>query len=330
MTNWNRQLNRTHHPSMRVAYQFYQRSQAPQPLVSPQQLFFQPQQQDRVRLSRVSTLMQQRGIPFPQLRLTSPPPPPAAPSRNINSLSSSRGIVRPQQLLRPPVNSSLDAQLNYKQEVSVQSAYKEWQSGVRESHGSNRSPRIDQYARNSRFGPGHAWCGFFVSWNYSQAGFKYPQNLASYQKARDFFMYRSYTSRSRETHAKLDDLRAKHQQQGHQRQYFMLEESPNIKYVNNYKRYFGHINAEANTFNYRNLPVRPGDTVLFHHGHVGMVVDYNPQTGQMVTIEGNTTGKGPDGKRRSQAVVRKEWDLKDPDIRAKFDGFGRPARDDFE
>lgn len=231
--------------------------------------------------------------------------------------------------LMPLGNTAHSSHLDTLMQGTVTSAVKEWQAGVRESAGSNRSIRIDQYARNAKFGPGYAWCGFFVAFNYSQMGFKYPESLASYQKARDFFMYRSYTDHSAAKNKSLDQLRLQHQQQGNQRQYFTLPESPNHQYVKNYQKLFGHYADQANTFTYQNLPLRPGDTVLYHQGHVGQVISYNQQTGKLITIEGNTSGTGPDGRQRSQAVVRKEYDLSKPSVRKIFDGFGRPALGDF-
>lgn len=182
---------------------------------------------------------------------------------------------------------------------------------------------------------GGEWCGFFTGFNYKQNGFKHTSHLASYQKARDFFMYRDYTSKTGSAkNAENDQTRLAHEQAGSARQYFMLQESPTIDRVNRNgswgKQRYGHFDAAANTFNYQNLPIRAGDTALFSHGHVGMVESYNPATGRLVTVEGNTSGMGPDGQRRSQAVVRKEYDLTDPAVRRKFDGFGRPSALDFE
>jgi len=214
---------------------------------------------------------------------------------------------------------------------SVDSAYKEWNSGVCETHGKNRSPRIDQYARNASFGKGYEWCGFFVAFNYSQSGFKEPEQLASYQKARDFFLYRSYTDNSSKKNDELDSLQLQHQLSGDQRKYFMLEGSTNIKRVSKdlpdrYKNY----DAKANTFSYENLPIMPGDTALFSRGHLGMVVEYDQATGKMTTIEGNSVGKNAKGKTVYGGVTMNEYDLSDPATRKKFDGFGRPSAFDFE
>ena len=224
-------------------------------------------------------------------------------------------------------SSANDIKLSQVQTKSVMFADKEWRMGVRE-WGKNTSPRINAYASNAQFSPGYAWCGFFVAFNYAEAGFKYSPYLASAQKARDFFMYRSYTDRSNSTNNQLDQLRNQHAMQGSQRQYFMLEESPNRSYVREEGQCFRNYNAQANIFNYRTLPIRPGDTVVFS-GHVCMVDSYDRNTGKLKTIEGNATGIGPDGKTWEQAVVRCEYDLTNPAVRKKFDGFGRPAAYDF-
>lgn len=234
-----------------------------------------------------------------------------------------------------PLNGPADAQLAQLQARSVASAQQEWQNGVRESGGSNRGPRVDDYARAAQMRPGGEWCGFFTGFNYQQNGFKDNPSLASYQKARDYFMYRTYTSNTGSArNQQNDETRAQHAQAGSSRQYFMLPESPTRHRVTRAGSWgnqrYGHYNADANTFNYQNLPIRGGDTALFTRGHVGMVESYNPATGVLTTIEGNASGMGADGRRRSQAVVRKTYNLSDPAVRQQFDGFGRPSRFDFE
>lgn len=248
----------------------------------------------------------------------------AAPSVSTPVL---RPLFNPQIPLSGLTNNSQLA-LSQRLQQAVQAGLAEWRKGVRETS-QNSSPRIDIYARNAKFNRGYEWCGFFTAFAHSQAGFKHPEHYASYQKARDFFMYRNYTDRSQNTNRELDLLRQKHQQQGSTRQYFMLEESNNHAYLKNQAPFFRHYSAEANTFQWQNLPIQAGDVALFNHGHVGMVVSYNAQTGHLVTLEGNTSGKGPDGKQWSQAVVMKEYNLSQSSDRKRFDGFGRPALGDF-
>ena len=67
--------------------------------------------------------------------------------------------------------------------------------------------------------------------------------------------------------------------------------------------------------------IREGDTALFSRGHVGLVESYDPTSGRLVTIEGNSIG---------EAVRRRTYNLNDPRDRAAFEGFGRPARGDFD
>lgn len=314
-------------------------------LKSPAQLFgsantgtasapvnLQPAHQPAQSFSRVSQWLQAPARPAPVQVTTSVGrvsqilrSPDQLLLRQPSTQASARPVLR--GLLGNTAMSS--PQRSQIQRVLVSSAQREWQSGVRET-GRNRGPRIDAYARNAKFGPGHEWCGFFTAFNYSQAGFKYPESFASYQKARDFFLYRSYTSRSAQTHQNLDQLRQSHRAQGDGRQYMIMEGSAAIDYVNNYKRYYSHINLAEMTYSWQNIPIQPGDVALFSRGHVGQVDSYNPQTGILVTIEGNTSGEGPDGKRWSQAVVRKSYDLSKPEVRARFDGFGRAALADFE
>lgn len=295
-------------------------------LSNPAQLFRQAPISPRPALSQVSELLARSG--------------------SLSTPTSSRDqiLLRPLAAQTPAVLPLFPAQasgalhqvghlLNPKyqqiQQVMVSTGLREWQAGVRESGGSNRGARINQYAANAKFGPGYEWCGFFTAWNYSQAGFKYPEHFASYQKARDFFLYRSYTSRDPGLHRELDQLRQQQQASGSARQYMIMQESPTFDYVKDYKQYYGHVNLAQMTFNWQTIPIQPGDVALFSHGHVGMVISYDARSGRLETVEGNTSGTGPDGKYRSQAVVRKSYDLSKAADRQKFDGFGRAALGDF-
>src|SRR5690606_7816297 len=105
-----------------------------------------------------------------------------------------------------------------------------------------------------------------------------PENFASYQKARDFFLYRSYTSRSPSLHQQLDQLRQSQTAAGTPRQYFIMEGSPTFDYVKAYKSYYSHLDLKAMTYNWQNIPIQPGDVALFSHGHVGLVISYDSKT----------------------------------------------------
>lgn len=259
----------------------------------------------------------------------------AAPSQAVGAVKTSiptqaRPVLRGLPQIQAPASvRPVSAANTERQRIIVDSGIKEWQSGVKESGGSNRGPRIDTYAKNSKFGKGYEWCGFFVAFNYSEAGFKTPEHFASYQKARDFFLYRSYTSRDSGLHARLDQQRASDTAAGSTRQYFAMAESNVFEYIDAYGRYYEHIDPEALKHTWQNIPIQPGDVALFNHGHVGMVVSYDQRSGELVTLEGNTSGEGPDGKRWSQAVVRKTYDLSKASDRKRFDGFGRAADSDF-
>jgi len=218
---------------------------------------------------------------------------------------------------------------------AVNSARNEWSQGIREAWGTSKEKNVGKYYQGTGFkaDPSSGWCGFFVAYNYQKSGFKYAPSLASMEKARDFFLYRQYTDRSSKKHAELDQLKSQHQSQGSQRQFFVLAESPGRKFIQNYQKYYPHINLEQQTFDYSNLPIRPGDTVLFETGrsggHVGMVESYNPNTGKLTTIEGNTSGTGPSGNTINQGVARKTYDLTNAQTRKRIQGFGRPADGDF-
>lgn len=237
-----------------------------------------------------------------------------------------------------PTNLTADSQLQALQQLAVESAVREWQSGVQEEYGvledgsrgfTDSSPRIDQYATNAGMRTGGDWCGYFTAFNYNEAGgFDDSNYLASYQKALFFFNYRQYTDASDATNAEYDQLQAQHQSEGSTRQFFVVEGSDPDYFTNRVNR-FPNYNLEDNTFDYQSLPIRPGDTALWQRGHVGMVESYDPSSGTLTTIEGNATGTGNDGERAYQSVVRNTYDLSDPEVRQEFTGFGRPALSDF-
>jgi hypothetical protein len=224
------------------------------------------------------------------------------------------------RIAAPAVNETQDARLARYQSAAMNSARSELADGVKENRrrGPNRGDRVEEYARKAGMRPGE-WCGHFTAWNYTSAAeaggarFTGQKRLHSYQKARSYFMYRSYTSNSRSTIEKNNALRAQHEQQGSTRRYMTFSGSVGDKYAS--RRNLPH---ETYT-DPSQLPIREGDTALFAHGHVGMVESYNRNSGLLTTIEGNVGDR----------VQRKTYDLNDPAVRAKFDGFGRPAAGDF-
>ena len=262
------------------------------------------------------------------------PLPQAAPSPAIGAVqtpirSQARPVLRGLPTLMSPTITPASPHSAERQRIIVSSGLQEWQRGIKESGGSNRGPRIDAYAKNAKFGTGYEWCGFFTAFNYSKVGFKTPEHFASYQKARDFFLYRSYTSRDSGLHAQLDQQRTNDNKAGSSRQYFAMAESNVFKYIDGHRSHYGHIDPKDIKHTWQDIPIQPGDVALFNHGHVGMVVSYDQSSGKLVTIEGNTSGEGPDGKRWTQAVVRKTYDLSTSADRKRFDGFGRAADSDF-
>ncbi len=244
-------------------------------------------------------------------------------------------------------NRQLDDEVANRQQASVDVAIQEWESLVREKGSTNRGTRVDDYIRNAGLNPkadynkkregvqGAEWCGAFVGFAMTQSGFKDAPSMASYQKARDYFLYRSYTGRK--SNEELDELRAQQEATGSTRQYFILEgsDSDTAEKVKKKGKYgqgkYGHYDPDANTFEYQSLPIQPGDVALFKHGHVGMVKSYDPQSGALETIEGNTGGtRADDTKAGANAVVQKKYDLTKDKDRTKFDGFGRPSSGDFQ
>ncbi|HEY9843437.1 MAG: hypothetical protein ACAI44_01235 [Candidatus Sericytochromatia bacterium] len=289
-------------------------------LVNPSQLFGPALQQPAPRLNQVSSRLNQVSSLLGRQDQVQTPFRPNGGQAVLHPLFQQGQVGT---IFLPPRQSQIH-------QVIVSSGLREWQQGVRESGGANRGARINQYAANAEFGPGYEWCGFFTAWNYSQAGFQYPEHFASYQKARDFFLYRSFTSRDPGLHRQQDQLRVQQQAEGSSRQYFIMAGSPTYDYVRDHPKYYAHVNLAAMTHSWQSLPIQPGDVALFSHGHVATVVSYDRNSGRLETVEGNTSGTGPDGKFRSQAVVRKSYELSQADDRAKFDGFGRAAQGDFK
>lgn len=238
-------------------------------------------------------------------------PPAGAGSPNASQVAPTSG---------PTITPSgpADAQLAQLQHAAIESARRELAAGVRDD-GHNRSPRVDQYARDGGMNVGQAWCGFFTGFNYNEAareaGGRFTENVRfhSMQKARAYFEYRNYTNNSRAENQRLDALQARQTAEGSPRRWMVLSGSGGERHATSNGR--PHEVYEPN-----NLPIREGDTALFSHGHVGMVESYDQRTGRLVTIEGNSTG----GR-----VCRNEYNLNNPAHRARFEGFGRPARSDF-
>lgn len=214
-----------------------------------------------------------------------------------------------------------DQRLQMIQNKTMDKARADLDAGVREdpSMGNNRSKRIDEYARSGGMDVGQEWCGHFTAFQYTSAAkdsglsFSGQQRMHSYEKARSYFLYRNYTDASKTTVAKNEQLREAHTADGSARRFMTFQGSTGDRFANGQK-----LPHEVYTST-RDLPIRAGDTALFSHGHVGMVEGYNPATGILTTIEGNNGNK----------VARKTYDLNDPAVRAKFDGFGRPASGDF-
>lgn len=212
-----------------------------------------------------------------------------------------------------------DGRLASIQQGAVDVARRELDAGVREHGGRNRGTRVDQYARNAGMPVGGEWCGYFATHGYTEAArahggrFTGQHRLHSYQKARSYYLYRNYTNASRAEVNRNETLRTAHGEQGSQRRYMTFDGSVGDRYAS--ARNLPHETYTSP----RDLPIRAGDTALFAHGHIGMVADYNRDTGILTTIEGNVGNR----------VQERTYDLNDPAVRARFDGFGRPAAGDF-
>ena len=249
---------------------------------------------------------------------TPEPPTSLASSANDNSTSDNLASHEISAIEVPtPEPKTTDEILAILQERSVKSAQSELAAGVREIGSTNRSPRVDAYTRAARMSLGGEWCGYFVNWNYhvvaEELGGRFRLSMHSLQKGRDSYLYRSYTSHSSATKAKLDALAQEHREQGSMRQLFVFENSPGHKRAQRLDK------PAQITNNHQELAIRPGDTALFEWGHLGLVESYEASTGRLTTIEGNAGNR----------VKHKVYDLSQASVRAKFVGFGRPALGDF-
>lgn len=249
-------------------------------------------------------------------------PPPRAPATSPAQAAPSNGPASGPLSVQPGTPAArADGELAQLQARTMDAARRDLAAGVREEPalGDNRGRRVDQYARDAGMSPGGEWCGYFSSFQYSEAArsaggtFEGRHHMHSMQKARAFFEYRSYTDNRPATNQRLDELRARHEAEGSARRWMTLSGSGGERHAVSHGR--PHEVYEPST-----LPLRAGDTAIFSHGHVGLVESYDQATGRLVTIEGNTSG----GR-----VARHEYDLNDPRVRARFEGFGRPARGDF-
>lgn len=217
---------------------------------------------------------------------------------------------------RPPAVAGLRGLLAR----SVDLARAELALGVREAGGANRGPRVDLYARTAGMSVGGEWCGYFASFCYTQAargaglGFAGQKQLHSVQKARAWFLYRSYTRDW--TAARLaawEQTRAQHRAEGDTRRYMTLRGSPGDRFASS------HGLPHEVYDRWQDLPLVPGDYVMWP-GHMGLVESFDRSTGLLTTIEGNTANR----------VARHTYRLADAAVRARFEGFGRPASGDFE
>lgn len=243
---------------------------------------------------------------------------PASPGAPANAGAPGTAPAAPLTPATAPTGDTpADTELARLQSTAVASARRELDAGVREQGGANRGPRVDQYAARANMPPGE-WCGYFTGFNYSEAAraaggeFTGINGFHSMQKARSFFEYRSYTDNSAGTNARLDGLRETHAAEGSTRRWMTLSGSGGQSHAAQHGR--PHEVFEPST-----LPIRPGDTAVFSRGHLGMVEAYDQETGRLTTIEGNAGDR----------VQRRTYDLNNPADRARFEGFGRPARGDF-
>ncbi len=248
---------------------------------------------------------------------TAPPPLPAGDAPRAGQTQGPQGATT---VGEPVPAGAGDARLAELQRRTMASATHELEAGVREDAGNpNRGTRIDQYARSGGMPAGQEWCGHFTAFNYTTAAgaeglhFAGQQRMHSYQKARSFFMYSNYTDNSAGTRAANAQLRTQQTEEGSARRYLTFPGSTGDRYAEAHHLPHEVINSPSE------LPIRAGDTVLFSHGHVGLVEGYDPASGRLTTIEGNTNNR----------VQRHTYDLNDPAVRARFDGFGRPASGDF-
>lgn len=142
-----------------------------------------------------------------------------------------------------------------------------YQGGTRETNGPNRGKLVDQIHRDNNAHPknSYAWCGIFVGANYAKAGVRKEMLRKgvfwSGIRLHMFLTQGTYTNGKRspwwQPHPHVD-LRGKH---GAAEKHAIAAFAP-----------------------------QPGDIVLFkqNFGHVGIVDGYDPSTGHIDVMEGNS------------------------------------------
>ncbi|MGE0712070.1 MAG: peptidoglycan-binding protein [Planctomycetota bacterium] len=245
-------------------------------------------------------------------------PSPTQPSSQPSGGSDATNLPAP-----PLPSAEGGTRLDQIQRLVIESARYELSLGVRETGSSNSGGRVDLYARTAGMSTGYEWCGFFASFNYTQAARRLglvwagQHELHSVGKVRAFFLYRSYTqSWTRANLARWEATRSTHQRQGSTRRYMVFQSSAGQRWARS-----KGLTCEVYA-GYGDLPIRAGDYVVWSrgdNGHIGLVEAYDRGSGRLTTIEGNT----------SNSVRRKVYELSSASARATIDGFGRPAMGDF-
>lgn len=159
-------------------------------------------------------------------------------------------------------------------------------------------------------------------------GFKYPTSMGSTDKAAAFFVYRDFTAApGKGLNPSFAASQKADQAAGVGRQLFLLKDSADDKmksYMKANPHLYSDYDADSNTHDWQNLPIRKGDMVLMRPKtkppsgpeHAAMVKDYDPKTGLMVVIQANP-------------LAESTFDLKDKAVRDQFLGFGRPSPNDY-
>lgn len=172
------------------------------------------------------------------------------------------------------------------------------------------------------------WCGMAVASWYARAGLNpiHRRSFWATENVRSFFSYAVEGNTHHRTARLVDasnsgnwtDIERWHAGQNASRRW------TNVQRI-----------RQLGSAGVKQLPIAPADIVLISHGghvsganHITLVESYAPDSGELVTLEGNASGDGPSGS-ATDAVVRVARSLRNPKVLETIFGIGTPSQLDF-
>ena len=196
------------------------------------------------------------------------------------------------------------------------------------SHYNGKEEKKLQKKANDKAGlsSGANHCAATVGYFFYGQGFKHPAHMGSTDKAVAFFVYKHFTAApGKGQNPQFAAQQKADEANGTGRKLFLLKDGADAKMKTYMKAAHPSFDADKNSFDWKNLPIRKGDMVFMNpksaspYGpeHAAVVKDYDPATGRMVLIQANP-------------LAESTYDLSQKADRDKFMGFGRPSASDFD